>query len=95
MKSSQDRMTIYHSGSCIPHRGLYLFSHGRFVAMDSAIGTGCFGSLKRTFRETPRCIIKKPPAFNAKSGAGFVPAVTVNTYHGVDSPSFSVCSVSI
>lgn len=88
MKRCQYRMMIDHPGTRKTHHGLYLFSHGRCVAMDLAIGARCFTFLERTSVETPSGKIQKLSTLIAKLPARFMHVVTIDTDHRPDSLFF-------
>ena len=75
---------INHPGAGVMHHRPYLFSHGRLVAMDAAIGARCFAFLERTPVETFPGIILKLSTFIAKPAVRFMHSAAVDLYHSTD-----------
>jgi hypothetical protein len=94
MKRCEYGMMINHPGTGVMHHRLYLFSHGRPLAMDAASGARCFAFLERTPVETLSCIILKLSAFIAKPAVRFMHSAAVNLYYSTyglffpDHPAF-------
>ena len=82
-------VTVEHTGACVSHDVPYFPPHIRFIAMHSAISTGCFSFLKRAHVETLTGIIQEVAAIITQGGSGFMPVAAIDTYHRFNSFSLS------